>query len=435
MNWLKLEICRISGVHLWTMVAALALAALMMVAATRAQAQSFQVLYHFTGGRDGANPWDGLTIDRNGNLYGTASAGGNQGSGCQNDLETKGCGAAFELAHSKSGWSLVQLYDFKGGSDANPMLGMTIGPDGALYGSTFGAAQSCGNGYECGEVFRLAPPAPMTACGNGICKWHETVLHTFTDQPDASSPTSRVLFDSAGNIYGTTFFGGTYGDGAAYELSPRNGSWSESVIYSFYENGQFFGVAFPSGYLAIDQADNLYGAAYCNDTQGQGCFYGSVFQLQPSQSGWSLLPPLYQFNGFNGYAPISVMRDLSGNLFGVTTGAVGNDSGTIYEISPSNGDWTYSLVYDFGFETYASGLVMDSAGNLYGVNYSLFDDGYVFKLTPSGSGWSFTTLHTFDGSDGARPNGQLVLDSTGNLYGTTESGGRHGYGVIWEITP
>lgn len=430
---LKPEICHIRSLDPWTIIAGSILATLMIIATTEARAQSFQVLYNFTGGRDGANPWDGLTIDRKGNLYGTASAGGNQVSGCQNSLATKGCGAAFELARSQSGWSLVPLYDFQGGGDANPILGMVFGPDGALYGSTFGAAHSCGNGYECGEVFRLVAPAATTACGNGICKWHETVLHTFTDQPDASLPSSRVVFDSVGDIYGATFEGGAYGLGAAYELAPGNGVWTESVIYSFNHNGQGLGVTLPAGDLAMDQAGNLYGAAYGNEAQG--CCYGEVFQLQPSPSGWNLSPPLYQFNGLDGYAPIGVMRDPSGNLFGVSTGVVGNNSGNIYELSPSNGGWTYSLVYDFGFSDYASGLVMDSAGNLYGVNYSLFDDGYVFKLTPSGSGWTFTTLYTFSGNDGARPNGQLVLDSSGNLYGTTEEGGRHGYGVIWEITP
>jgi uncharacterized repeat protein (TIGR03803 family) len=132
-----------------------------------------------------------------------------------------------------------------------------------------------------------------------------------------------------------------------------------------------------------------------------------------------------------------VIRDPSGNLYGVNTGDGSNDSGNIYEVSPSNGSWTLSLLYDFGGlgEDDASGLVMDSAGNLYGVNQSLFNDGSVFKLTPSGSGWTFTTLHNFSGRDGGNPYGQLVVDSSGNLYGTTESGGTYGYGVIWEITP
>ena len=401
--------------------AVLAGASLFLCLSVSAHAQTFQVLHNFAGGSDGANPLDGLTIDRNGNLYGTASAGGNQVSGCINFLNTTGCGAVFELAHSGSGWILKPLYDFPSSSNGNPAWGAVFGPDGALYGPTNGG--SC-----CGDIYRLAPPP--TVCGSFTCKWQETVLHTFTGQPDAAG-SGRVVFDSAGNMYGASFEGGVNNVGAAFKLSPGNGGWTESVVYSFSRTNQGLGVALPDGNIAIDSADNLYGAAYANETMG--CCYGAVYQLQPSQSGWSLTQ-LYEFNGNNGYAPISVWRDASGNLFGITTGAAGNDSGTVYELSPSNGGWTYSLVYDFGFEDYASGLLKDSAGNLYGVNYSLFSDGYVFKLTPSGSGWNFTTLHTFNGSDGASPNGQLVLDSQGNLYGTTESGGTHNLGVIWEIT-
>ena len=155
--------------------------------------------------------------------------------------------------------------------------------------------------------------------------------------------------------------------------------------------------------------------------------------LQPSQSGWSL-SALYQFNGNNGYQPVGVISDASGNLYGPTFGAAGNDSGTIYELSPSNGGWNYSLVHDFGFSDLANGLVMDSAGNLYGADYE-YGYGYVFKLTRSGSGWTFTTLHTFSVTDGEFPQGQIVIDSNGNLYGTTIKGGTYGYGVLWEITP
>ncbi len=397
-----------------------ALLAGFMLAAYASQAQSFQVLHNFTGGRDGANPTDGLTIDQHGNLYGTASSGGNQVSGCSNSLGTYGCGSVFELARSGSGWILKPLYDFQGGTDADPALGVTFGPDGALYGLTAGTSGSCSNEYGCGGVYRLAPPP--TICPSFTCNWQETVLHLFSGQPDGSSPTSRLLFDSTGNLYGTTFFGGSYNDGAAYELSPGNGGWTESVIYSFNEGNLGKGVALPAGYLAIDQTNNLYGASYCNDTIG--CFYGAVFELQHSQSGWSVTP-LYQFDGYNGYAPISVYRDPSGNLYGVNTGDGSNESGNIYEVSPSNGAWTFNMLYDFGGfgEDNASGLVVDSAGNVYGVNSSLFNAGYVFKLTPSGSGWTFTTLHTFGGADGSGPYGQLVLDSSGNLYGTTESGG------------
>jgi uncharacterized repeat protein (TIGR03803 family) len=391
---------------------------------SRANAQTFQVLNNFTGGQDGSGPVGGLTIDRSGNLYGTASAGGYQDPGCNDgSWGFTGCGSVFELNRHGSNWIFKPLYDFQGGYDSgNPGQGVVIGPDGALYGVTNGVG-GCNNYNICGNVFRLQPPP--TFCATATCLWRETVLHQFSGQPDGSLPTSRVLFDSAGNMYGATVYGGAYNRGAAYELSPGDGGWTESVIYSFDS------VGLPAGDVAIDPANNLYGAAYDNNFE---CCYGAVFQLQPSQSGWSL-NHLYQFNGNDGYAPIGVFRDPSGNIFGVSTGDGGNESANIYELSPSNGGWNYSLVYNFqvGY-TDASGLVMDSAGNLYGCNSEL-GDGYIFKLTPSGSGWIFTTLHTFSGSDGAGATGQIVIDSNGNLYGSTVRGGTYGYGVVWEITP
>lgn len=183
--------------------------------------------------------------------------------------------------------------------------------------------------------------------------------------------------------------------------------------------------------MVLDQAGNLYGTVDCN--QNMGCFYGEVWQLQPSQSGWSL-NPLYQFNGNNGYQPVGLIRDASGNLYGPTFGAFGNESGTIYELTPNGDSWAYTLVHDFGFSDLANGLVMDSAGNIYGADFE-YGYGYIFKLTPTAGGWMFTTLHTFSGPDGEFPQGQIVIDSNGNLYGTTIKGGTYGLGVVWEITP
>ena len=407
----------------------LAILGALLTMASTARAQTFQVLHNFTGGRDGANPVDGLTIDRNGNLYGTASAGGNHAYGCQNFYQTQGCGAVFELAHSGTGWILRPLYDFQDDS-GNPSLGVVFGPDGALYGVANGAG-GCSDYDTCGEVFRLAPPP--TQCPGFTCNWQQTVLHQFTGMPDGSLPASRLIFDSTGNMYGVTFFGGLYNVGAAYELSRNGGGWTENVIYSFNVNNQDLGVSFPGGQLAIDPSGNLYGASDCSSTLG--CFYGAVWQLQPSQGSWTL-NELYDFNGFNGYEPVALLRDSAGDLFGTTFGDGGNDSAAVYELSPYNGGWNYSQLYTYGGfgEDDTAYLVMDSAGNLYGAD-SITGDGYIFKLTRSGSGWTFSRLHSFSGPDGAGATGQLVLDSAGNLYGATAVGGAYGYGVIWEITP
>jgi len=403
---------------------------ILLMTAIPAQAQTFQVLHNFTGGRDGANPLDGLTIDRAGNLYGTSSAGGDQVYGCDNSYGTTGCGAVFELARFGTGWILRPLYDFQGGNDfGNPEFGVVTGPDGALYGLSKGA-ENCTSYYVCGAVFRLAPPP--TSCASFICNWQETVLHQFTGQPDGSLPASRVIFDSTGNIYGVTFFGGLYNYGAVYELSLAGAGWTENVIYSFNVNNQDLGVAWPGGPLAIDPAGDLYGQAQCNTTLG--CFYGAVWQLQALQGGWTL-NQLYQFNGFDGYEPGALLRDSSGNLFGTTFGDGGRDSAAVYELSPSNGGWNYTQLYNYGGfgEDNTAALVMDPAGNLYGAN-AITGNGYIFKLTRYGNSWTYSTLHNFSGPDGAGATGQLVLDSAGNLYGTTAVGGVYGYGVIWEIT-
>jgi uncharacterized repeat protein (TIGR03803 family) len=408
-------------------VLAIATFALATAMTPAAQAQTFQVLHNFTGGQDGADPLDGLTIDRYGNLYGTASAGGHQGYGCSNEYGDTGCGGVFELARSGTGWILRPLYNFQGGDDSsNPGYGVVLGPDGALYGVISGG---CSNYYVCGKVFRLAPQP--TRCASFTCPWLETVLHQFTGTPDGSLPASRLTSNSEGNMYGVTFYGGFYNWGSAFELSPSGGGWMENVIYSF-NNNQGLGVAFPGGQLAIDPSGNLYGAADCNTTLG--CFYGAVWELEATQ-GW-MLNELYQFNGGDGYQPVSVLRDSSGNLYGTTLGDGGNQSAAVYELSPSNGGWNYSQLYNYGGlgEDSTFYLAMDSAGNLYGGN-SDYSGSYVFKLTRSGNSWIFSKVHSFSGPDGDGPAGNLVFDSNGNLYGTTVKGGSYGFGVIWEITP
>jgi len=252
------------------------------------------------------------------------------------------------------------------------------------------------------------------------------VLYQFTGQP---YPASRLIFDPSGNMYGVTFFGGLYNEGVAYELSPQNGGWTENDIYTFNPN-LGLGVSLPNGPLVLDQAGNVYGTAYCNEIDG--C-YGSVWQLQPSQSGWSF-NSIFEFNGSDGYELTGLASDASGNLYGFTDGQTGNSSSTAYELSPSNGSWTYNLVYDLGFENNFSVPSMDSAGNLYGSNI-ISGYGTLFKLTRSGNTWTYSVLHQFSNGDGAFPTGYVVSDKNGNLYGTTVKGGAYGYGVIWEITP
>jgi hypothetical protein len=175
-----------------------------------AHAQTFTVLHNFTGGHDGANPLNGLTIDAAGNLYGTASAGGQRVSGCENYEGSYGCGTVFEMTPSGSGWVLKLLYEFPGGANnSDPALGVVFGPDGALYGVA-------GTG-----LYRLVPPP--TRCAAFRCSWQENLLYTFQGQPDASAPSSRVIFDSTGKMYGVSYFGGAYGNGAIFQLTHSGG--------------------------------------------------------------------------------------------------------------------------------------------------------------------------------------------------------------------
>lgn len=406
----------------------LAATSLVVFAAIPGATQTFQVLYNFTGGRDGSGPLDGVSLDRNGNLYGTASAGGRQVTGCSNYESQPGCGTVFELAHSGSGWILKPLYEFQGGTDAYPTSGVVFGPDGALYGLNAGTSASCNNGYGCGGVYRLTPPPSI--CPTLSCSWQETVLHQFPGQPDGSSPDSRPVFDFAGNLYGVTFFGGLNNVGAAYELTPGNGSWTESVIYSFNQNVGV-GSYWPNGPLVLDQSGNLYGTAYCNEIQG--C-YSTVWQLQHSGPGWAF-NNIFNSDGRNGYEFDGVISDASGNLYGLSDGdQQNNGSENAYKLTPSNGEWTWSSLANLGEEGNLSGPAMDSAGNLYGSNI-ISGFGTLFKLTRSGNTYTYSVLHTFNSNDGEFPIGTLIVDSSGTLYGTTVKGGTFGYGVIWEITP
>ena len=181
-------------------VAALAiLFALPLVANPWAQAQTYRVLYNFTDGADGAVPSAGLLIDRAGNLYGTAAYGGK--AGCR----FGSCGTVFKLTHKGSGWILNVLYSFVGGNDGfQPLAPLALGPDGSLYGTTYYGGGS-GGPYQTGfgTIFKLQPPA--TACKSALCPWTETQLYSFTGGSDGGWPTtSGLIFDPAGNIYGTT---------------------------------------------------------------------------------------------------------------------------------------------------------------------------------------------------------------------------------------
>jgi len=401
--------------------------ALIVFAAGPAQAQTFSVLHNFTGGLDGGLPYAGLSMDRGGNLYGTTATGGS------------GYGAVFALLHKGSGWVFNPLYSFAGGSDGEgPLARVIIGPNGSLYGTTYaGGNPGCSSGYGCGTVFNLRPSASV--CRAALCGWMETVLYRFNGGSDAANPLfGDVIFDSHGNLYGTTQNGGGQGCsglgcGTVFELSPGAGGWTENVLYSF--TGQGSDGANPYSGVILDQAGNLYGTTRVGGVVANG----TVFRLSPAGSGWTE-NVLYAFQGANdGYWPIGgLMLDQAGNLYGTTTSGGANGGGTAFELNTSDME---TLLYSFSgpLQGGAYGtLTRDAAGNLYGITYDdgAYGNGSVFRLSPSGGGWSFTDLYDFTGgSDGRCPYGGVLLDADGNLYGTAEGGGQYDVGVVWEITP
>jgi uncharacterized repeat protein (TIGR03803 family) len=402
------------------------LLALTVIAAQVGHAQTFQVIYSFTGGVDGAAPLAGVTMDGAGNLYGTTANGG----------EYQG-GAVYELKHTGSRWVVKPLYSFQFVN--SPEARVIFGPNGSLYGTTVrGGDGRCPGDEGCGTVFNLRPQP--TFCPAVLCPWTITELYQFQGGLDGAAPLGDLLFDESGNIYGTTS-GSTnlMSNGTVYELSPSGNSWTESVLYSFTEYN-----AFPMAGVIPDGAGNLYGTV-----SGEGNTAGAVYELTPSNGSWTP-SVLYEFTGGNdGFFPFGgVIFDQSGNLYGSTSSGGSGNGGTVFELSPSNGRWTYALLYTFtGSSDYcgpSTSLAMDAAGNLYGTTTCDGTNGFgsIFELTPRPTPpWTYTSLHDFTGgSDGGYPYSNVTMVG-GNLYGTAPVGGPAGgcggpgCGIVWEITP
>lgn len=460
-----------------------------------AAAATERVLHSFNAFLHGGNPQTGLVADAAGNLYGTASTGGSLNGG-----------VAFKLTPNARGqWTETILHDFTGGSDGfQPMSGLVFDKSGNLYGTTYAGGQPTCHASACGPgiVYELSPDAGGS--------WSEKILYTFRGvtktTSDGEAPQGNLIFDSQGNLYGTTVGGGrTCGCGTVFELSPDNqGSWQEKVLYAF--NGQQDGFG-PQAGVIFDAAGNLYGTTFGSDTFGAYCSNqcGTVFELSPTGANWTQRT-LYFFRGGNdganptgvifntdgalygtttygnGYGsvftltassdgtwtetvlPVTVVNpvgglvaDTFGNLYGTSSGSVNgnycsNGCGTVFKVSAASGSgWKMSVLYDFAGNldgAYpAASLILDAAGSLYGttlsgggINCTYVDDdqygcGTVFKLSLSADGkWQEKQLYTFPGTDGIFPSG-MTMDSSGNLYGTTYLGGTYGYGEVFKLTP
>jgi uncharacterized repeat protein (TIGR03803 family) len=342
------------------------------------------------------------------------------------------------------------LHNFNGKDGYEPKAGLIFDPSGNLYGTTIfgGTSFEEGGAYGYGTVFELRPKA-----GGG---WAEKVLYSFcslTNCIDGDYP-SGLIFDTSGNLYGTTSEGGAYGGGTVFELTPKAaGGWAEKVLYSFNANSTD-GYGSLAG-LVFDASGNIYGTTYFGGASGNG----TVFELMPkADSGW-VEKVLYSFNGGTDGNGVNagLIIDALGNLYGTTSEGGTHYAGTVFRLThKADGRWTEKILHNFGYYNGKDGstpngsLILDARGNLYGTTYFGGDricDGYgcgaVFELTPkAGGSWTETVLHNFNanGKDGYYPQANLIFDASGNLYSTTYEGGGYicGYytcGTAFELTP
>jgi uncharacterized repeat protein (TIGR03803 family) len=331
------------------------------------------VLYNFGGGADGSEPYKGVTLDAAGNLYGTTVAGGD--NACDG-----GCGVVYKLTKSGGTWKQTVLHAFTGGADGSgagsPLI---LDKHGNIYGMTPAGGVSGGCfGMGCGVVFRLAP--------DGTGKYSFRVLHTFTGDTDGFGGSAGRLLLRHGRIFGVATQGGANGWGVAFEMTPTpTGEWKFQTIYAF---GGMPDAGSPYGGLIADKSGNLYGTTYFGGTNG----FGSVYRLERNGTSWTEAV-LYSFQGgADGDSPLSTLAfDGAGNLFGTTSldGDPDCACGTIFELSPASGGWTETVVHVF---TGASGdgafpypgVVRAPSGTFYGAarNGGSNDDGAIFTVTP-----------------------------------------------------
>jgi uncharacterized repeat protein (TIGR03803 family) len=299
-----------------------------------------------------------------------------------------------------------------------------------------------------------------------------TVLHNFSNGADGGSPESMLTLDSAGNLYGTTLYGGT-GYGTVFEMVKGNGSWNLSTLYDFKGDSGNNDGAGPIARVVFGPAGYLYGTTVAGGGgESNGCAgftyfgCGTVFSLIPpfvnggedevEETGdrtdgaeplmkiciidcpWSEHVLFHLVNGSAGVYPYGgVAFDSTGNIYGTTQ--LGDGLGTVYELE-ANSLWNESVLVSFtgsnGGEPYDT-LVVSSSGNLYGSARGGGENGQgvLFELSNTGSGWVENIIHSFSGSDGSAPFGGLIFDSAGNLYGTTSSGGSGHGGTVFELSP
>jgi len=389
-------------------------------------AQTETVLHTFDGPGDGGEPYGAPILDKAGNLYGVTFMGGTYLKGTVYELESGSW--TEEILHS---------FDPSAGDGESPQGALVMDGAGNLYGVT-----PLGGRRKLGIVYELTPEEGGT--------WKEEIIHTFVGGSDGRSPQAGLILDKKGNLYGTTYQGGTgtkcgaFACGTVFELSPKSGGgWTEKVLYSF-KGGTADGQN-PAAPLLMDSSGNLYGTTEAGGTGGSFSS-GTVFKLTPNGFGDYAETVLHNFpskatDGINPFA--GLLFDSKGNLYS-TTGAGGTYGyGTVFELSPgSQGKWTETVLHSFGAPgdgqaPQFSGVAFDKSGDLYGTTAAggSNGNGIVFKMTPtSDGGWAESVFFNFDGTDGNLPLG-VIFNAAGDLYGITQYGGSNFGGTAFEIVP
>jgi uncharacterized repeat protein (TIGR03803 family) len=381
------------------------------------------LLWSFSGGSDGGTPVSGVLLGAKGQVFTNASKSG-----------TFGSGTVIQLTAGQGGqWKETTIADFPNPMGNSPAVNLVADAAGNLYGTAAGGT------YNYGVVYELAKS------GNG--SWQEKVLYNFPSGVSiAGAGPSALIFDSAGNLYGETAFGEGNHLGTVFELSPSSGGWIEKTIGSF--NGT--DGSSPVGGLVFDQAGNLYGTTQSGGNAGCSGSCGTVFELTPASGGLWIRTVLYRFTGVSdGGNPVGgVILDAAGNLYGTTPSGGPNNHGTVFQLSPGSGGWTESVLHQFTGQNGdgrqpKAGLLFDQQGNLYGTTsaggFRSGDGccGTVFQLSPTSGGWNEAVLIAFSPTEGGFPVGTLIFDPAGNLYGATQGTGVSGsiWGSIFELSP
>jgi uncharacterized repeat protein (TIGR03803 family) len=396
----------------------------LLLVSTAQAATTYTVLHHFGSGQDGASPLATLTPDAFGNFYGTTGVGG-----------ADRLGTVFELIPSPGGtWTQTIIHSFTHNDGDGPEAGVVFDSQGNLYGATTG-----GGPTDLGTVYQLSPDGQV---------WTLTIVYEYGALVD-------VTLDGAGKLYAPTGTG-AYDNGAVGELSPSPSGWTYNALYSFCAQPNCSDGSTPSATFVFDARGNLYGTTLYGGNRpptckvdSEGC--GVVFELTPNRDGTWSYHLIHAFASFANDAEValgSLLVDRNGSLYGTAPlGGSNYNSGMVFKFTPSTTGtaWKESAVYTFpdctqGCGPY-NGVVSDKAGNLYGTTAGGtpacggFSCGIVYRLSPQRNGkWKYTKLHEFSGPDGMFPN-PVIVGPDGNIYGTTQAGGKYNLGVAFEISP